>query len=104
MYLFFYVTFGELVHLVRRISILIHIIYIHSMRDKLDGNLKEFITDSDKDSLKSLMNDAEEWLYGDGFDSTKNKYSQRIDELRVLSDPVESRFQENQQRGIYVSS
>jgi hypothetical protein len=49
---------------------------IYSMRDKLDGNLKRFIADGDKDKLKNMMNDAEEWLYGDGFDSTKKQYSQ----------------------------
>lgn len=50
--------------------------YLYSMRDKLEGNLKSFIADGDKDKLKNMMNDAEEWLYGDGFDSTKKQYSQ----------------------------
>jgi heat shock protein 4 len=78
--------------------------YLYSMRDKLDGNLKSFIAEGDKDTLKNMMNDAEEWLYGDGFDSTKKQYSQRIDDLRLLSDPVESRFLEFQQRGPKLDS
>jgi hypothetical protein len=41
------------------------------MRDKLDGTLKPYGSNEDKDQLKALMNSAEDWLYGDGFDSTK---------------------------------
>lgn len=65
--------------------------YLYSMRDKLDGELKQYSTGSERDKLKHLMNDAEEWLYGSGFDSTKQQYERKIDGLKVLSDPIDTR-------------
>jgi hypothetical protein len=54
---------------------------------------------NEKEKLKILMNDAEGWLYGAGFDSTKQQYELKIDGLKKLSDPIESRLNEDQQRG-----
>ena len=42
------------------------------------------------------MTEAEDWLYGDGFDSTKQQYTKKIDELRALGDPIELRLHEEQ--------
>lgn len=68
--------------------------YIYSMRDKLDGPLKDYVLPADKDSFKNLIMEAEDWLYGDGFDSTKQEYGRRIDSLRAISDPIERRVTE----------
>jgi heat shock protein 4 len=78
--------------------------YIYSMRDKLDGSLKAFATSAERDTLKKLMNDAEEWLYGDGFDSTKQMYARKIDELREKGDPIETREREDEQRPAAVEN
>lgn len=72
--------------------------YIYSMRDKLDGTLKEFATSGDKDKLKALMTAAEDWLYGDGFEATKGEYSRKIEELRAVGDPVEERLAQHNNR------
>lgn len=66
--------------------------YLYAMRDKLDGPLKDFASPKEKDSLKSLMNAAEDWLYNEGFESTKQEYVRRIDELRKISNPIEFRL------------
>ena len=42
------------------------------------------------------MTEAENWLYGDGFDSTKQQYAKKIEELRALGDPIEARLTEEQ--------
>ena len=42
------------------------------------------------------MTEAEDWLYGDGFDSTKQQYTKKIEELRALGDPIEQRLHEEQ--------
>lgn len=68
--------------------------YIYAMRDRLDGNLKEYATSSERDSLKSLMTVAEDWLYNEGFESTKSEYARKIDELRLVGDKIELRFNE----------
>jgi heat shock protein 4 len=68
--------------------------YIYSMRDRLDGNLKEYATPAERDQLKSLMTVAEDWLYNEGFESTKGEYARKIDELRLVGDKIELRFNE----------
>jgi heat shock 70kDa protein 4 len=72
--------------------------YIYSMRDKLDGALGAFGSASEKDSLKALLTTAEDWLYGDGFDSTKQQYTRKIEELRAVGDLLEKRSTEAENR------
>eukprot|EP00596_Hydrurales_sp_CCMP1899_P006786 CAMPEP_0119049910 /NCGR_PEP_ID=MMETSP1177-20130426/67155_1 /TAXON_ID=2985 /ORGANISM="Ochromonas sp, Strain CCMP1899" /LENGTH=686 /DNA_ID=CAMNT_0007027707 /DNA_START=174 /DNA_END=2231 /DNA_ORIENTATION=- len=78
--------------------------YLYSMRDKLDAELKLYSSSNEKEKLKNLMNEAEGWLYGAGFDSTKQQYKGKIDGLKVLSDPIESRLSEDQQRGPLIET
>ena len=127
------------------------------------------LTGPEKDKLKDMISSAEDWLYGDGFDSTKHQYgtfsshtrtqsslltlllsilhshyergsvnidthinhmlpsspsaipsssppplshiptlfplllvARKIEELKALSDPIESRLNEDQQRGAHI--
>lgn len=78
--------------------------YIYAMRSKLDGALKEFATSSEKDKLKSLMTDAEDWLYNEGFDSTKQEYERKIGDLRKLGNPIDNRYNQHQNRPGAVDS
>ena len=73
--------------------------YIYTMRDKLDGNLKDFVTNSEKAQFQEQIQTAENWLYEDGFDSTKSLYIKKLDELKALGNPVERRKWENEHRG-----
>lgn len=72
--------------------------YIYSMRDKLDGNLKDFATNSEKLQFKELIDRTESWLYDDGFDSTKSLYIKKLDELKVVGNPIEKRLWEQNNR------
>lgn len=72
--------------------------YIYSMRDKLDMSLKDFATPADREKLKKLMDSTEDWLYNDGFDSTKAEYTKKIDELKGLGNPIENRFADFEDR------
>ncbi len=72
--------------------------YIYSMRDKLDGTLKAYHTQEEKQKLSTLLTDAEDWLYGDGFESTKGKYTAKLDELYAISNPIEKRLEEETNR------
>ena len=73
--------------------------YIYAMRDKLDGNLKDFVTNSEKMQFMESIQTAEDWLYEDGFDSTKSLYIKKLDELKVRGNPIERRKWENEHRG-----
>ena len=72
--------------------------YIYGMRDKMDGVLGQYGSAKEKDSLKALLTDAEDWLYGDGFDSTKQQYTRKIEELRAVGDVMEKRSAEAEGR------
>jgi heat shock protein 4 len=72
--------------------------YIYAMRDKIDSSLSTFSTSEEKSNLKTLLTEAEDWLYNDGFDSTKQMYIRKIDELKALGNPIEFRASESANR------
>lgn len=72
--------------------------YIYSMRDRVDGDLKPFATEAESSGLKKDIMDAEEWLYGDGFDAVKKEYVEKIDALKKTGDKLESRQHEDSNR------
>jgi heat shock protein 4 len=72
--------------------------FVYTMRDKLDSALKEYCTEAEKASLTADMEAAEEWLYGDGFESTKAEYMKKIDALKGPSALIEFRCSEEQNR------
>lgn len=72
--------------------------YVYAIRDKIDGPLKSFAKSSEKDRLKSLCTETEDWLYGDGYDSTKAIYSRKLEELHAIGDQIEKRQFENENR------
>lgn len=76
--------------------------YIYSMRDKLDGALAQYGSAAEKDKLKQLLTAAEDWLYGDGFDSTKAQYTKEIEKLRAVGDLLEKRLAEAEGRPMAI--
>lgn len=72
--------------------------FIYTMRDKLDSSLKDYCTNSEKSHLTTDMEAAEEWLYGDGFESTKVEYTKKIDALKGPAALIEFRYSEQQSR------
>jgi heat shock protein 4 len=72
--------------------------YIYGMRDKIDASLKPYSTADEGQRLKSMLVDAEDWLYGDGFDEVKSAYVKRIDELKAVGNVIESRYIEETNR------
>ena len=45
--------------------------YVYNMRDRIESNLKEFISDDDRTKFLQLLNATEEWLYDEGEDQPK---------------------------------
>lgn len=70
--------------------------YIYSMRDKVVGEFKTYITAAEKDEMSQKLNTAEDWLYGDGFDSSKQEYGRQLETLKVIGNAVEFRCVEAQ--------
>ena len=72
--------------------------YVYSMRDKLDYDLSDYITEADKETFKVVLTSTEDWLYEDGEDQPKKVYVDKLAELKKLGDPVVSREQEWRER------
>ncbi len=72
--------------------------YIYAMRTKLNGPLKSFCSPADASTFKKAIDDAEEWLYEDGYETTENNYAKRVDDddLLAFGKPIESRVWEEQ--------
>jgi heat shock protein 4 len=73
--------------------------YVYETRDAVDMHLREFISDEDRSQFTSALNDAEDWLYGDGEAGTKSDFVKKLEELKVMGDPVELRYREADKRG-----
>lgn len=74
--------------------------YILNMRDKTSssGLYGEFITEADQQKFHADLTKIEDWLY-DTEEATKVMYVEKLDELKVIGDPVVWRYKESQIRG-----
>lgn len=68
--------------------------YIYEMRNKLGEKFSAYATSEAKTTLLGLLEQAESWLYSEGFKTTKEVYAQKLAELKKLGDPISSRFRE----------
>lgn len=69
------------------------------MRGKLDGRYATFVQASEKETLFTQLQEAEDWLYTEeGEDATKSAYVAKLDGLKKLGDAVFLRWKENDER------
>jgi heat shock protein 4 len=68
--------------------------FIYSMRHKLDSLLKNYCTNSERTNLCTNIDAAEEWLYGEGFETTKLEYGKKLDSLKGPAALIEFRYNE----------
>lgn len=70
--------------------------YIYDMRDKIisESHLASYANPNEKNTFSTLLETTENWLYEDGFDSTKSIYSEKCEQLHKLGDPIEERRQQ----------
>ncbi|KAF9102279.1 adenyl-nucleotide exchange factor sse1 [Mortierella sp. AM989] len=68
--------------------------YIYDTRSKVDGVYKDFINPADKEKFVKDLNDAENWLYEEGDETTKSVYAAKLAELHVVGKPVVERYRE----------
>ncbi|KAF9546744.1 adenyl-nucleotide exchange factor sse1, partial [Lunasporangiospora selenospora] len=69
--------------------------YIYDMRSKIEGGAyKDYIDPADKGKFVQDLNDAENWLYEDGEETTKSVYKAKLADLQVIGDPVIQRYRE----------
>ncbi|KAG0304790.1 adenyl-nucleotide exchange factor sse1 [Dissophora globulifera] len=72
--------------------------YIYDTRSKVDGIYKEFVIPGDKEKFVQDLNNAENWLYDEGDETTKSVYAAKLAELHVVGKPVVERYREVEAR------
>lgn len=71
--------------------------YIYELRGKLDEQYSKFASDAEKSRLTELLQKAEDWLYDDGYDSTKAKYIAKYEELASIGNLIKGRYLADQE-------
>ncbi|ODV81384.1 heat shock protein of HSP70 family [Suhomyces tanzawaensis NRRL Y-17324] len=66
--------------------------YIYELRGKLEEQYKDFASPEEKEKLTGMLAKAEDWLYDDGYDSTKAKYIARYEELASIGNIIRGRY------------
>ncbi|KAF9281184.1 adenyl-nucleotide exchange factor sse1 [Mortierella alpina] len=73
--------------------------YIYDTRSKVNGGVyKDFVDPANKDQFVQDLNDAENWLYDEGDETTKSVYNAKLSELHVVGNPIIHRYREAEAR------
>ncbi|KAJ1723759.1 adenyl-nucleotide exchange factor sse1 [Coemansia erecta] len=72
--------------------------YIYETRSKVDGEYAAFIEPAEQKQFLSQLNAAEDWLYDEGEDTTRDAYVEKVSGLKATSDPAAERFREDKER------
>lgn len=68
--------------------------YLYDIRSKVEGSLEKFASEEEKSKLFKKVSETEEWLYGEGEESTKSVYISRLQDLKVIGGPITERARE----------
>ncbi|XP_006654112.1 heat shock 70 kDa protein 15-like [Oryza brachyantha] len=77
--------------------------YVYDMRNKLYDKYNDFVMPEYKDELIAKLQEVEDWLYEDGEDETKGVYIAKLEELKLVGDPIEIRYKEWTERGSAIA-
>ncbi|PKA45955.1 Heat shock 70 kDa protein 16 [Apostasia shenzhenica] len=72
--------------------------YVYEVRSKLFERYRSFATEGEKDGISRSLQQTEEWLYEDGDDESEKVYAAKLNELKMLVDPIESRYKDEKAR------
>ncbi|KAK9720193.1 adenyl-nucleotide exchange factor sse1 [Basidiobolus ranarum] len=72
--------------------------YVYDTRSKLESKFKDFVVPDVKESFSKQLYDTEDWLYDEGEDATKSVYVNKLNELKVIGDPIARRCREYEER------
>lgn len=70
--------------------------YIYELRGKLDDQYSAFASDEEKEKLSAMLLKTEDWLYDDGYDSSKGKYIAKYEELASIGNVIKQRYLSDQ--------
>jgi molecular chaperone DnaK (HSP70) len=65
--------------------------YVYEMRGKIQDSLSHFAVPKEAENLVRMLDETEDWLYGDGEDLQRQAYVDRLNQLKSLGNPIELR-------------
>ena len=65
--------------------------YVYKMRDAVSSRYSQYESEDKKREFLKRLDAMEEWLYGDGEETSKDVYVEKLKELKQTGDPIESR-------------
>jgi len=70
--------------------------YIYDMMGKIDsgGELSKYISREKKEEFDQVLQEKDEWLNSEGYDSNFEKYEQHLNDLKAYGDPLKKRDEE----------
>ncbi|KAK6198717.1 heat shock protein of HSP70 family [Scheffersomyces amazonensis] len=71
--------------------------YIYELRGKLEEQYSAFASEQEKEKLSALLLKTEDWLYDEGYDSTKAKYIAKYEELASIGNIIRGRYLSDQE-------
>lgn len=72
--------------------------FVYSYRDRVDGELRSFVTEEEGAAFKAQLEKEESWLYDEGFDEVKAEYEKHLNALKEQADRFEVRYIQQQER------
>ncbi|KAJ6237823.1 hypothetical protein M0813_26616 [Anaeramoeba flamelloides] len=72
--------------------------YIYDLRNNLWTTWKPFVSEKKVNEIMGDLDKMEDWIYGDGFDVSKDEYENRLKTLKKEGDPIQYRFEESEKR------
>ena len=65
---------------------------VYELRQNVSGSHEQYLDDTLRQTIQSQCDQDEDWLYGEGEDTTKSAYQTKLDHLVKLSKPVYQRY------------
>ncbi|KAL2473393.1 heat shock 70 kDa protein 16-like [Forsythia ovata] len=66
--------------------------------EQILNTYRSFATDSERKRIASDSQQTEEWLYEEGDDESEFAYTQKLEDLKKMVDPIEHRYKEEEAR------
>ncbi|GMY36901.1 heat shock 70 kDa protein 16-like [Fagus crenata] len=72
--------------------------YVYDIRDKILNQYHGFSTESEREGISYNLQETEDWLYDDGVDESVDAYTEKLEYIKKLVDPIVNRYKEEEAR------
>jgi heat shock protein 4 len=76
--------------------------YVYETRSKLSEQWVDYMVETAREPFVAELNEMEDWLYGDGEDALKSVYSDKLEALKAIGEPVKVRYLQFEERPLAV--